>query len=691
MCVGVDVHGTVTTVAGSVKVMSNVPENADVEPGLQADQRLLDRGWLKIGAGLAVAAQAMVFSLAVNLSEIESAWAYWIVHGILVFAAFATLYFLGDELLRSAWEALRARKISIDLLFLVTLSGALGGSLVSTFTQTGSVYYEVVAVLIVVHTAGKMLGARSRLTALQAAENTRARFDSCERITPDGRPETVRVAEIVSGDRIRVAPGAAIAVDGEIVEGRGYVQETSMTGEWHPVSRGPGERVLAGTYSVDGSFVVCASAGPRRLDAILTAVERARLAPSRLQAQADRLMAWFLPLVVSVSVLTFVFWWFYAPWERALFNSMAVLLVACPCAMGLATPVAVWGGLARMSRFGLVARTGDFLDGLGRADHLCLDKTGTLSADALTVKAWHIEPAFVEKSDWLRAAVVAVEAGLTHPVAAALRAECHVLRDTFSASIDVRDREIVPGLGVIAELRDTDAFPLKIGVGEPGLQARCFPEGGASTEECHVLRDTFSEKNIWVFVGGKAAARIELAERWRDGLAESLTELRALGVTTEVLSGDPEAERALGVVMGADAGDAFVVRGGMTPDMKHARVQSLVEQGRFVAFFGDGVNDASAMSAAQVSVAMRSGAELARASSMAVFAGEDWRFLPQAIRVARATRKGIRGNMLFASIYNITGMALAASGKLHPVAAALLMVVSSVLVSIRALRSSNVK
>jgi len=689
VCVDVDVHGTVATVAGSVKVMSNVPENADVEPGLQADQRLLDRGWLKIGAGLAVAAQAMVFSLAVNLSEIESAWAYWIVHGILVFAAFATLYFLGDELVRSAWEALRARKISIDLLFLVTLCGALGGSLVSTFTQTGSVYYEVVAVLIVVHTTGKMLGARSRLTALQAAEKTRARFDFCERIGTDGRVETTRVDQIVSGDRIRVAPGAAIAVDGGIVEGRGYVQETSMTGEWQPVSKGPGGRVLAGTYSVDGSFVIRAEGGPRRLDAILTAVEQARFAPSRLQAQADRLMAWFLPLVVSVSVLAFVYWWFHAPWERALFNSMAVLLVACPCAMGLATPVAVWGGLARMSRFGLVARTGDFLDGLGRADHFCLDKTGTLSADALAVKAWHIEPAFAEKSAWLRAAVVAIEEGLTHPVAEALRAERRAIQESFPQEIDVRDREIVPGLGVIAHVSGAGSSLLKVAAGEPGLAAR-MNASVDDAEKSPAPRDTLQGKIIWVFVAGELAARIELAERWRDGLAEALAELRTLGVTTEVLSGDPEAEKALGKIVGEGKRDTVLVRGGMTPDMKQARVQSLVEEGRFVAFFGDGVNDASAMSTAQVSVAMRSGAELARASSMAVFAGEDWRFLPQAIRVARATRKGIRGNLLFASIYNITGMALAASGKLHPVAAALLMVVSSILVAIRALRSSNV-
>ena len=740
--------------------MSNAAEITDVEPGLQADQRLLDRGWLKIGAGLAVAAQAMVFSLAVNLSEVDNAWAYAVVHGILILAALGSLYFLGGELVLSAWEALRARRISIDLLFLVTLAGALGGSLIGTFTKTGSVYYEVVAVLIVVHTAGKMLGARSRVSALRAVDRTREKFDVCEVVrTERGGAEgggvlvQTRVKALKGGEIVRVAPGAAIAVDGEIVSGRGYVQETSMTGEWQPMSRGPGERVLAGTYSVDGSFEVRADGGARKLDAILSEVEKARMAPSRLQAQADRLMAWFLPLVVGVSMATFAGWWFYAPWERALFNAMAVLLVACPCAMGLATPVAVWGGLARLAKFGLVARTGDFLEALARVDVVCLDKTGTLSTEALEVKVWQIEPEFAGKEAWLRAAVAAVEEGIAHPVAAALRKnglgaggrchplddnvvgaqgsgaelygkKCHVLRDTLRGKLEVSERRIVPGLGVVAELGGAGISPLKIAVGEPEIVAEQGADAVGDAEKCHVLRDTFPGKRVCVFVDGKLAVRVELAERWRAGMVEALAELRELGVEAEVLSGDPEAERVLGVGAGLgsdvgavlrrdglavrerveanadadDSGDRGVkpllqvrIRGGMTPQTKQVRVEELVKAGRCVAFFGDGVNDAAAMSAAEVSVAMRGGSELARASAMAVFSGDDWRFLPQAIRVARATRRGIRTNLVFASVYNIIGMALAAGGVLHPVAAALLMVGSSVLVSVRAMRSSGVE
>jgi len=660
------------------------------EPGLQADQRLVDRGWLRIGAGATVAGQAMVFSLSVNLSEIDG-WAYVVVHGILILSALGSLVFLGGDLVRSAWESVRERKISIDLLFLVTLLGAFTGSLVSTFTRAGSVYYEVVAILIVVHTVGKMLGARSRVAALRAVDDTREKFEWCDVVKADGSVVRSRAHGLEEGAIIRVAPGGAIAVDGGIVSGCGYVQETSMTGEWRPEPRGPGDPVLAGTFSVDGSFEIRASGGARKLDTILDVVGKARLAPSRLQQQADRLMAWFLPLVVGVSVATFAWWIAHGPWERALFNAMAVLLVACPCAMGLATPVAVWGGLARLAKLGLVARTGDFLDVLSRVDTLCIDKTGTLSAETLSVKAWKIEPAFREREGWLKAAVAAVEQGLSHPVAEALRTTCHVLRDKFPGSLVVVGRRIVPGQGVVARVGEEGGASVQIAIGEVVLAgagsdvrvqgaAVVFTEG--RTAVCHVLRDKFSAKEIFVFIDGKLAATVELAERWREGLSEAIAALNGLGIEVEVLSGDPQAAEALSGVV--------AVRGGLTPAQKHERVEKLAGAGRTVLFVGDGINDAAAMSAAHGSIAMRGGAELARASSMAVFVGDDLRFLPQAIILARAARRSIRTNLLFAAGYNLAGMALAAAGVLHPVAAALLMLGSSVFVSVNSLLGGRV-
>ncbi|HTJ79678.1 MAG TPA: heavy metal translocating P-type ATPase [Rariglobus sp.] len=629
------------------------------EPGLQADQQLLDRAWLRIGAGLAVAGQSMVFSLAVNVTPATGA-GYWVVHGGLIGCALAVLIFLGGDLVRSALASLRERRISVDLLFLVTLLGALTGSLVSSFTHTGSVYYEVVSILIVVHTVGKMLGARSRLAALKAVDRTRQTFDACRVRLDDGRLEERSVKTVAASDCVVVGPGGAIAVDGEIVAGRGYVQTTSMTGEWRPVPHGPGDRVLAGTFSVDGNFEIRATPGPRRLDAILSEVEHARVAPSRLQRQADKLMAWFLPLVVGVSVATFGFWLMRGPWDRALFNAMAVLLVACPCALGLATPVAVWGGLAKFARFGLVARTGDFIEVLARCDAVCLDKTGTLSGENLCVLAWRTAPEWSGREAWLKAAVAMLEASSSHPVAEALK-------DANAVLVPVREVREEPGLGVVGWAKDEQGVWLEVRVGERALHAGLVDAGLPA------------DKTIHVSVDGAPAAEITLGETWRAGLADTLRELAVLGLSIEVLTGDPHPPADLGVP----------VRGGLTPADKHARVNELVAAGHTVLFAGDGVNDATAMSAAQASIAMRGGSELARAAAMAVFAGDDLRFLPEAIRVARTITASIRGNLLFAAGYNLVGMALAAAGILHPVVAALLMVGSSAWVSVRALRSAE--
>ncbi len=643
--------------------------SADLEPGVQADARAVQGAWLRIGIGLAVAAQAMVFSLAVNLTPAEGG-AYWLVHGGLIVSALAVLAFLGRDLMGEAWSALRARRVTIDLLFLVTLLGALAGSLTSTFAGTGSVYYEVVAVLVVVHTAGKMIGARSRAAALRAADAVAEKYDRCTVRAADGREETRAVATLRGGERVVVTPGGAICVDGVIGEGLSYVEEAAMTGEWRPVPRGPGERVWAGTHAVDGRLVIVADGGERRLDGVLRAVAGARLAPSALQTQADRLMTWFLPVVIGVSVATFAGWILGgAPWSRALFNAMAVLLVACPCAMGLATPVAVWGGLARLARLGIVARSGDFLAALARVDTVCFDKTGTLSEERLTVLGWDFEPAWRGREAQLKAKVATVERGLAHPVARALAEDplCHQIGDKTGKVMELR---VVAGCGVEARVE---------GVGTVRVGEREFCAGG----EPGTAPDRAGAgegKPVWVAVDGVVSARVRLGEAWREGLAESVTGLRALGLEPEVLTGDPLAEPEVAGVP---------VRAGLAPTEKTARVETLRAEGRRVLFAGDGVNDAAAMGAADCSLALRGGSELARAAAMAVCAGEDLRRLPEAVAVARRVVDGVRRNLRFAAAYNLVGMALAAGGVLHPVAAALLMVGSSAWVGVRAMRSAE--
>jgi cation transport ATPase len=428
-----------------------------------------------------------------------------------------------------------------------------------------------------------------------------------------------------------------------------------MTGEWRPRRCGPGDAVWAGTHAIDGELEieVRTPAGQRRLDTVLATVTAARLAPSALQRQADRLAAAFLPLVVLVSAGTFAFWCGRAGGVTGLFNSMAVLLVACPCALGLATPLAVWQGLARLTSLGLVARTGDVLDLLARADFVCFDKTGTLTEERIVVTGWSIETEFVGDADWLRAAVAAAERGLDHPVARALAAEA-----AAGVAGAVSDRRIVPGCGVEARV---GGRAIRVG------SARWLAAAPGS-----------GDSRIIVQVDGRPAAAVEYAEAWRAGVAEAFGELRTLGVEGEVLTGDAswKAAELHGVP----------VRAGLTPADKTARVEALRSAGRLVVFVGDGINDAGAMSAADGAIAVHGGAALARATAPAVFLGDDLRFLPAAIRTARQVRASVAGNLRFAAAYNILGMAFAAAGMLHPVGAALLMLASSAFVAVRALR-----
>jgi P-type E1-E2 ATPase len=256
----------------------------------------------------------------------------------------------------------------------------------------------------------------------------------------------------------------------------------------------------------------------------------------------------------------------------------------------------------------------------------------------------------------------------------------------------VTERRIEPGLGVVAWVEDEAGQSVEIRVGErelvdvgassPAMKDERREPAPAKEEIASKPAPTkeAAGKEIFVFVAGAPAATVELAETWREGLDEALRELQALGVEAEILTGDASA--VAGRFTGA------IVRAGLTPTDKHVRVRELIAAGRRVAFVGDGINDAAAMSAAQASIAMQTGAELARAAAMAVFAGGDLRFLPRAIRVARAARRSIRTNLRFAAAYNTAGMALAAAGALHPVVAALLMVGSSAFVSVNALRSS---
>jgi len=693
-----------------------------IDPGIAPDAAVSVRTWLRLGIALVLAGQVTLFGLGWNMAVDEAGSypaareaigevGYWILHGLLFAASVAVLALLGAPLLREFSAATREKRISVEALFLLSVIGALGGSLVSTLTGTGAVYYEVVAIVLAIYTVGKTLGKVTRARAVAEAAKLRDDLDWATKVTCCGQHERVRLGELAPEAEVAVAAGESFTVDGTVLSGEGFVRETALTGEPAPVVKRPGDRVFAGTESLDGAFRVRMSAGKgaRKLDAVLATVEQARLAPSRMQEQADRLMQWFVPAVTVISLGTFVFWLVAGSWQVALFNAMAVLLVACPCALGLATPIAVFTGLMRLSHYGLVSRTGEFLDALARADTFIFDKTGTLSLEELRLADFLVaeESPLPRKS--VREMVAAIEQENSHPIARAL---VEMESPCCFGKWQVQRSQLVPGQGVSATVT-AKAEPLqatpapkplsagKLAMGGIGSLQALSPQAPQAHEVSIGLIDLMPEdhraaletlaqsspaagadkRRVYVCIDGKPAGVAILDEQMREGTHEVFSALEKEGVRSVILTGDPEPTFHPPANVALEAG--------LSPADKEDRVREWLGEGREVLFVGDGVNDAGAMALCPASIAMGGGTGLAKSTASAVLTGHSLSGLPSAVRLARRIGERLRGNMLFALSYNIIGMTLAATGILHPVVAALLMAASSAIVSIRAARSAK--
>ncbi|MGJ8654142.1 MAG: heavy metal translocating P-type ATPase [Opitutaceae bacterium] len=633
----------------------------------------LARSWLRIAIAGVFAGQGMVFSLAMNMTPPPYAsTAYWVLHGGLVFSAIIVMLFLGGPLFRSTFGMLRSRRLSIEGLFTLSLVGAFVGSLASSLTGEGGVYYEVVSIVIAIYTVGRMLGERSQARLALESDKLREKYEMALVVDSSGVVEAIAVDQVSVGSTVRVDPGAAFTVDGVLLSGQGYVRETALTGEPLPVVRRAGDSVRAGTWSVDGAFElrVEAAGGARELDQILQTVEDVSGQPSEMQTQANALMQWFLPLVAGVSLLTALYWGFVGNWVDAIFNSMAVLLVACPCALGLATPVGIWQGLYRLARMGLVSRNGSLIDALAQTKHLFFDKTGTLSETEMRVTELLVAASYAKCRDDLLAAVRAIQERVTHPIARTLVQAIPAIE----TSVAVTELQLIPGRGVSAFV-EIAGRAVKLEIGEANLVAAAHQQA---------LEDTIAQlveqsgKRVCVLLDGEPVVVFVLQERVREGVSTVWERLSEAGVAATVLTGDPEPQFAVP--------ESVTVESGLSAAAKAKYVLSAVERSEVPIFVGDGVNDASAMSCASASVAMGSGAGFARSAASGQLTADQIAILPDAIALSRAIHRRLRGNLIYAACYNVIGMILAAVGWLHPVAAAAIMLVSSFMVTLRALR-----
>ncbi len=511
---------------------------------------------------------------------------------------------------------------------------------------------------------------------------------TARRIRADGSDEDIDLDRVSVGDRLRVRPGEKIPVDGEIVEGHSAIDESLLTGESMPVARGMGERVIAGALNQSGAFVMRADRVGRDtvLARIVQMVAEAQRSRAPIQRLADQVAGWFVPLVIAVAVLAFAAWATFGPEPRfafAMIAAVSVLIIACPCALGLATPMSIMVGVGRGARSGVLIKNAEALERFEKVDTLVVDKTGTLTEGRPRVTA--VVPASGFASDEVLRLAASLERLSEHPLGQAILAAA---REKSLALAEVLDFDAPAGKGVVGRIEGR-----AIVVGNARFLGEAAIDLASLAGEAENLR---RDGATAVFVGadGRAAGVIAIADPIKATTAEALRELRAEGVRVVMLTGD---DRATAEAVAARLGIAEV-EAEIPPERKAGRVARLRGEGRVVAMAGDGVNDAPALAAADVGVAMGTGTDVAIESAGITLLNGDLRGLVRARRLSRATMRNIRQNLAFAFVYNAAGVPIAAGVlypffglTLSPVIAAAAMALSSVSVIANALRLRSVK
>jgi Cu+-exporting ATPase len=551
------------------------------------------------------------------------------------------------------------------------------------------IYYEAAAIIVALVLLGQVLELRARERTGGAI---RALLDlapkTALRVGPGGKTETIPLALVKVGDVLRVRPGDKVPIDGTVMDGRSAVDESMLTGEPVPVEKVAGDAVTGGTLNGTGSFDmrVDRTGAETTLSQVVAMVADAQRSRAPIQALADSVSAIFVPAVIAVAVIAFIAWLVFGPSPQlayALVAAVSVLIIACPCALGLATPISIMVATGRGAQSGVLVRNAAALERLAAVDTLVADKTGTLTEGKPTLTGVEAAPGF--KEDEVLRLAAALEAGSEHPLAEA------ILRGAEAKGLKpgkVADFDSVTGQGVQGRL---DGRTVLLG------NARLMDGAGidiAPLAEAAEARRHNGETVMMLADGGKLAGLVAVSDPIKQGAAEAVKTLHQLGLKLVMATGDnPTTAKAVAAKLGIDE-----VRAGLRPEQKLDLIGELQRQGAVVAMAGDGINDAPALAKADVGIAMGTGADVAMESAGLTLLKGDLRGIVRGVELARATMRNIKQNLVFAFAYNALGVPIAA-GVLYPVFGMLLspmiaaaaMSLSSVSVVSNALRLRNIK
>ncbi|KQY93748.1 haloacid dehalogenase [Brevundimonas sp. Root1423] len=607
----------------------------------------------------------------------------------------------GWPFFQRGWASVRNRSLNMFTLIslgvgaawiysvVAVLAPALFPSAVRRMDGSAPVYFEAAAVITVLVLVGQILELRARE---QTSGAIRALLDlaprTARRLRDDGVDEDVALDLIVVGDRLRVRPGEKIPVDGEILEGRVAIDESLVTGESMPVTRTAGDRVVAGSLNKTGSFVMRADkvGADTLLARIVQMVAEAQRSRAPIQRLADQVSGWFVPAVVGVAVLAAVVWGLAGPEPRlsyALVAAVSVLIIACPCALGLATPISIMVGVGRGARAGVLIRNAEALERFEKVDTLVIDKTGTLTEGRPSVTVIRPAPG-VDEAELLRLSA-SLERSSEHPLAGAIVRAAAERNLTLSQPTEF-DSPVGRGVTGVVDGR-------RVALGN----ARYLSETGVDVASLEVEADGLRSDGataIFVALDGAAAGVLGIADPIKATTPGAIRDLKAAGLRLVMMTGDNRATaEAVARRLGIDD-----VRAEVLPQDKASVVSALRAEGRVVAMAGDGVNDAPALAAADVGVAMGAGSDVAIESAGVTLLGGDLRDIMRARRLSRAVMGNIRQNLVFAFGYNALGVPIAAGllypafgWLLSPALAALAMALSSVSVVGNALRLGRIR
>ncbi|MBL8552209.1 MAG: heavy metal translocating P-type ATPase [Hyphomonadaceae bacterium] len=598
------------------------------------------------------------------------------------------------------WASLQTRNLNMFTLIALGTGVAWSYSVVALFAPAAfppafrdqhglvAVYFEAAAVITVLVLLGQVLELQARERtggAIRALLNLAPK--TARRIT-SGDEEEVPLDQIVVGDRLRVRPGEKIPVDGVVAEGRSSVDESMVTGESMPVTRQAGERVIGGTLNQTGALVIEAQrvGADTMLSRIVQMVADAQRSRAPIQRLADRVAGWFVPAVIVVAIIALIAWWIFGPtpaFSYGLIAAVSVLIIACPCALGLATPMSIMAGVGRGARAGVLIKNAEALERFEKVDTLILDKTGTLTEGKPAVVAIETSEGFEEGA--VLALAASIENQSEHPLALAIVEAARQRGLTLS---EARDFDSPTGKGVIGVVDGK-----KIALGAERYMAELGVATAALAAKAEQLRAEGATA-IYLSVNNEAAAVFAIADPVKQTTPAALDQLRAQCLKLVMLTGDNRTTaEAVAKKLGITDIEAEVL-----PEHKADVVTRLKSQGRIVAMAGDGVNDAPALAAADVGIAMGSGTDVAIESAGVTLLQGDLGGIVRARTISRAVMRNIRQNLFFAFAYNVAGIPIAAGvlypltgALLSPMIAALAMALSSVSVIANSLRLGSLK